>query len=157
MTAATVRSTKAFLMKNPLTSSFEMFSTLFMASSDRDWILARIWLRPLRVLCGFSPLLWVMAVVCRTVIKGEGTQTPLSCDGNTIKVLLIHLLPVAPLDLSHTFCFGYLVLGGKNILRVKNLQFVHNKKQSFWKVDSVFTIAEQWQTHRGTDCWLILL
>ena len=71
MTAAMVRSTKAFLMKNPLTSSFEMFFALFMASSDRDWILARIWLRPLRVLCGFSPLLWVMAVVCRAVIKAK--------------------------------------------------------------------------------------
>lgn len=61
MTAAMVKSTKEFLMKNPFTSSFEMFSNLFMADSDRVWILARIWWSPVRVLCGLSLLLWVIA------------------------------------------------------------------------------------------------
>lgn len=42
-TAEMVRSTKAFLMKNPFTSSFVMFSTLLMANCDRDWILSLIW------------------------------------------------------------------------------------------------------------------
>lgn len=42
-TAEMVRSTKAFLMKNPFTSSFVMFSTLLMANCDCDWILSLIW------------------------------------------------------------------------------------------------------------------
>lgn len=71
MTAMMVNITKEFLMKKPFTSSFVMFSTLFLASSDRDWIPARIWCRPLRLLRGFSPLLWVIAVggISRSVVN----------------------------------------------------------------------------------------
>ncbi len=105
MTAATVKITKAFLMKNPFTSSLVMFSTLFLASSDRDWIPARIWWRPLRLLCGFSPLLWVIIApgnLQNLLWKCAGTWCPFSCGGNTVK-MMIRLLPVALLPLCHTF------------------------------------------------------
>lgn len=59
-TAVMVKSTKAFLMKNPFTSSLEMFCTLFLASCDRNRSLSLMWWSPLRLCCGFSPLLWVI-------------------------------------------------------------------------------------------------
>lgn len=43
ITAVMVKMTKAFFMKKLFTSSFLMFSTLLLASSDLDWIPARIW------------------------------------------------------------------------------------------------------------------
>lgn len=61
ITAATVKRTKAFRVKNPFTSLLVMFSTLFLANRDRVWIADRIWWRPLWFLCAFSPLLWTIA------------------------------------------------------------------------------------------------
>lgn len=73
-TAEMVRSTKAFLMKNPFTSSFVMFSTLLMANCDRDWILSLIWWSPFRLLCWFSPLLWVIFRLFFLIKKMQGRR-----------------------------------------------------------------------------------
>lgn len=86
-TAEMVRSTKAFLMKNPFTSSFVMFSTLLMANCDRDWILSLIWWSPFRLLCWFSPLLWVIFRLSFLNQKDAGTSP--RCSGTKTKTMLI--------------------------------------------------------------------